>query len=159
MILQLRNDHSVPKKGERLIVWLDTVYKELAIVVQSNWLGPVPAAPEHMFVHGLSIIEIGSVVLPLEDPVLGLLGREKVVTTISGKPGTGMRFIEPTKSNGRGSLSTRWSWCGSDVVPMAAADTCQQFNKPTRITQAGISSHTGDREARVNGALIRQRER
>ncbi|KAG8760888.1 hypothetical protein FRC11_014779 [Ceratobasidium sp. 423] len=92
----LRNDHSVPKNGERVIILLPVATNELAIVVQSNWLGPAPATPVHVFMHGRSIIEMDSMTSS-STGLFDLPGSENVVTTISGKPDTGIRLVEPVQ--------------------------------------------------------------
>lgn len=136
-ILQLRNIHSVPKNGERVIFVSPAAASDLAIIEHSYWLGPDPAIPEHIFVHGRSIIEIACATLPLAGLASDLPGNGKVVTTMSGKPCTGMRVVEPK----------------------VAADTSQQFNNPTNINQAGINAHIGYLQARMYAAIVENAEK
>lgn len=77
---------------------LSAAHNVVAIFPQSNWLGPVPAAPEHTVLHERPLRDTTPLASPIAlTPTRSPEGRERwnVVTIISGNPFTGMRLVEP----------------------------------------------------------------
>jgi len=120
-ILQLLNANCVTRKGLSVTVFAPVERKELVMFAQSNWFGPVKGVPEQVVVQAASEMDMGAAanaatVTSLLSAAEELAGRgaRKVVTKISGRPGMGIR----------------------DVEPMAAPDTPKRQLKKS-ITQTG----------------------